>query len=81
LFGREEELARQVHPYTYGKPFKLRVRFRVQFPEHFASLSASVAGELTEVWVYGRRGKPRTIQTRGCDEDGLCEIAKCLELP
>jgi hypothetical protein len=81
LFRREKELDRATYTVGLGEPFKLRVRFSVQFPEHFASLTASVPSELSEVWVYGRRGKPRTRQIRECDEDGLREIAKCLGTP
>jgi hypothetical protein len=81
LFGREEELGQQASEFSRRSSFKLGIRFSVQFPEHFASLTARVHEEQSEVWVYGRRNKPRTRQIRECDEEGLREIAKCLATP
>jgi hypothetical protein len=78
LLGRGNEFIRQA---AYRIPdAELRVRFSVQFPQHFASLTTKFAG-VSEVWTFGQRGKPKTRRTNACDEVGLREIAKCLEAP
>jgi hypothetical protein len=78
LLGRGNEFVR--HAAHHYPDAELRVRFSVQFPQHFASLTVSFAG-VSEVWTFGQRGKPKTRRTNACDEDGLREIAKCLEAP
>jgi hypothetical protein len=68
------------HAARYFPESELKVRFGIQFPQHFASLTVGFGG-VSEVWTFGQRGRPRTRQTRECDEIGLREIAKCLEKP
>ncbi len=58
----------------------LRARLSIQYPNSFASLMVNFAG-VSEVWTFGQRGKPRTRQTRECDEIGLREIAECVRAP
>jgi len=78
LLAKGNEFIRQM---AYEDPHaEVRVRLSIQFPQHYASLTVSLAG-ISEVWTFGQRGKPRTRQTRECDEVGLREIAKCLEAP
>lgn len=59
---------------------EVKVRFSIQFPKHFASLTVGF-DQVSEIWTFGQRGRPRTRQTRECDEIGLREIAKRLEAP
>ena len=59
---------------------EVNVRLSIQFPKHFASLTVGF-DRVSEIWTFGQHGRPRTRQTRECDEIGLREIAKCLEAP
>lgn len=78
LLGRGNDFLR--YEAERGLDTRLNVRFRVQYPHLFASLTVTFVG-VSEVWTFGRRGKPRTMRTASCDERGLGEIAKCLESP
>ncbi|MBR1188541.1 hypothetical protein [Bradyrhizobium sp. AUGA SZCCT0160] len=78
LLGRGNEFIRYAsHRFPEAQ---LNVRFSVQYPQHFASLTVRFVG-VSDIWTFGQRGKPRTRKTSACDEVGLTEIAKCLEAP
>jgi hypothetical protein len=79
VFDREEEFLRQIAPpKRRGEETGIYATFYVQYPAYFASLTVGVHGRFSEVWVYGRREKPKFWQTRGSDENALREIAACL---
>jgi hypothetical protein len=66
------------HAEHYHPDAKLGVRFRIQYPRHYASLTVSFAG-VSDIWTFGRQGNPPTKRTTECDEAGLARIAKCVQ--
>jgi hypothetical protein len=78
LFAREHDVRKEIIMRTGRIDLEVYGRFSVQYPEHFASLTVGVHGYFSESWTYGTRGRPRTRQSRECDQDALREIAKCV---
>jgi hypothetical protein len=78
LFAREHDVRNEIIMRTGRTDLEVYGRFSVQYPEHFASLTVGVHGYFSESWTYGTRGRPRTRQSRECDQDALREIAKCV---
>jgi hypothetical protein len=54
------------------------VRFEVEFPEHFVSLTFGVRRLFSAAWTYGRRTGGRNEQLRRCRQDALREISEIL---
>jgi hypothetical protein len=76
FFDRENDYRMNLERYGPSSNSEIYVRFKVEFPQRFVSLTFGVRRMVSAAWTYGRRLGGRDKQSRWCEQDELREISE-----